>query len=367
MSAVDPARSLPPFWLSLLACLPVGACLAILALPELSRGLSPTYRFLYLALFMLWAVPVAALQRALWRRRAPWWLAVAALTALTYGLSVLNNLAGAALSLARGGRWPEWELSQWVQGVDSCWLALLAFCALHAVLIHYGQLRDEQARTASALALARDAELRALRYQLHPHFLFNTLNAISALVADGRDRQARQMIARLGEFLRATLESPPAHEVAFSEELALTEVYLDIERARLGERLRLQWRIGPEALRAQVPHLLLQPLVENAIRHGIAPRSRPGRLEVTVQRDGERLCIELDNDGPEAGEAAAAGLTGASTALGLRNIGERLATLYPQAHRFQAEPREDGGYRVRIELPYREHAAAAAAAVEQAA
>lgn len=203
------------------------------------------------------------------------------------------------------------------------------------------------------MSLARDAELRALRYQLHPHFLFNTLNAISTLVADERSREARHMLSRLGEFLRATLDGADGHEVALADELSLTETYLDIERVRLGERLALKWTVGPDVLDALVPYLILQPLVENAIRHGIALRRQPGRLEVHILRRGDRLHIRVGNDGAR-GEAALSEEARRSSMVGLRNVSERLAKLYPGNHTLEARPRDDGGYDVALDLPFRE-------------
>jgi len=236
--------------------------------------------------------------------------------------------------------------------VDGCWLPLIAFCAVHAVVDHYAALQAERERVREIAAQARDAELRALRYQLQPHFLFNTLNAISTLVAEQRGAEANRMLARLGDLLRATLDSGEAHEVALAEELALTGHYLDIEKIRLGERLLLDLRIGPDVLQAAVPALLLQPLLENAIRHGIAPRATPGRVALRVERDGERLQLSLRNDGvpsvPEAVDDEPR-----SPAIGLRNVRQRLAQLYGEAHRFEFALADDGGCEVVIALPYR--------------
>ena len=355
----DRRRAEPPFWFALAAGLPVGACLIVLALPGIGEGHGTAYRVLYLVAFAAWALPLTALQRALWRRRASWPFTLLVLLGTTYAMSVANNALGDVLAVANG--WQRDDLFQWralFRGIDSCWLALVAFCAIHGVVAHYAALAQAEQCHATALSLVRDAELRALRYQLQPHFLFNTLNAISSLVAAERNREARQMITRLGEFLRATLDASDVHETSLGEELALTETYLDIEKARLGDKLRVQWNIGPDVLRALVPHLILQPLVENAIRHGIAQRSRPGRLDIAVARDGGRLRIAIGNDGAPPGGTSAQGVE-RSSALGLRNVADRLAKLYPGDHAFAANLRDEGGYDVRIDLPWREAAAAA--------
>lgn len=345
-------RTSPPFWLPLLAGLPIGLCLVVMALPVLGHGHATAYRILYLLAYLAWTVPLTVLQRALWRHRSPLWATALLLLATTYLMSLANNALGVALAVVAGwGLAPDFAWTGIFRGLEGCWLALIAFCAIHAVVAYYAELEQEQARRVEAVSLARDAELRALRYQLRPHFLFNTLNAISALVAENRNPQARQMIARLGEFLRATLDGSDSHEVALADELALTETYLEIEKARLGERLRLKWHIGPDLLRARVPYLLLQPLVENAIHHGIAQRSGQGQLDIRISREGDQLQLCLGNDAEPQQSASAAQRDGA---IGLRNVSERLAKLYPGAHTIHAGPRAGGGFEVRLGLPFRE-------------
>lgn len=350
-------RAEPPFWLPLLAGLPIGLCMVILALPALGNSHAMAYRVLYLAAYLIWCIPLTAIQRALWRRRTAAWVFVLVLLAATYVLSLANNALGMAMAVATG-----WESSSsfaWADmfgGIDDCWLALIAFCAIHAVVAYYAELKHEQVRRAEAMSLARDAELRALRYQLHPHFLFNALNAISSLVANGRHGDARHMIARLGDFLRATLDGTDSHEVALADEIALTETYLAIEKARLGDRLQLKWNVGPDVLAVSVPYLLLQPLVENAIRHGIALRSQPGKLDIVLSRHGDRLRVQVRNDGVPSPELPG-NETQRPSMLGLRNVSERLAKLYPGEHAMATRADDDGSYQVDIELPFRESTA----------
>jgi two-component system, LytTR family, sensor histidine kinase AlgZ len=357
INATGQQRAEPPFWLPLAAGLPIGLCMLVLALPALGNGQDLAYRTLYLVAYLVWCIPLTFIQRVLWRRRTPWWIFAPAMLSVTYVLALANNVVGAAMALAVG-----WERSfafEWsgiFQGIDDCWLALIAFCAIHAVVAYYAELEHEQARTIEAVSLARDAELRALRYQLHPHFLFNGLNAISSLVANGRNDEARHMIARLGDFLRATLDGSESHEVALADEIALTETYLAIEKARLGDRLLLKWHIGPEVLSVRVPYLLLQPLVENAIRHGIALRSQPGKLDIHLTRHGDRLRVRIRNDGTAAAATPADERLQLSM-LGLRNVSERLAKLYPGEHTMGARADQNGDYQVDIELPFLEAAA----------
>ncbi|MBD8882173.1 histidine kinase [Rhodanobacter sp. 7MK24] len=340
-----------PFWLPLLAGAPLVLCMAVMALPELGHGRAVDFRVLYAITYLLWIVPMAAAQRWLRRRGVSWLMAVPVLLALSYAMSLANNALGELLAIQLGAL-PRFQWAFLFAQLDGCWLALIAFGAVHAVVEHYIVLQAERERVREIAAQARDAELRALRYQLQPHFLFNTLNAISALVAGQRNAEANRMLATLGELLRATLDSGESHEVALAEELALAGLYLDIEKVRLGNRLLLDVRIGPEVLQSAVPPLLLQPLLENAIRHGIALRTAPGRVALAAERDGETLRLSLRNDGAPAASDA----TGDETrpaAIGLRNVRERLVQLHGEQQRFEFALGDDGSCTVDIAFPFR--------------
>ncbi len=348
----------PPSWrVAWLAAVPVALCLLVMALPTLGHSHALAYRMLYLVANALWVPALVVLQRWLWRNSVALWPSILALLAATYVMAVANSALGVVMAWAMD--WPVpvpfpwWQL---LSGLDGCWLALIAFCAAHAMIGHYAALKEEQRRLGEAELAAREAELRALRYQLHPHFLFNALNGVSALVAEKRDDDAREMIAQLGTFLRATLDGR-SHEVPLAEELALTETYLSIEKARLGERLQLQWNVGAGVLDAIVPALLLQPLVENAIRHGIARRSAPGRIEIDIEARGDRLHLRVRNDGADVPAADPR----TNDALGQSNVRERLMRLYPDQHRFSAADMPSG-YEVVIEIPLLRPAATPVAA-----
>ena len=220
----------------------------------------------------------------------------------------------------------------------------------HAVIYHERYRERERAAERLAAGLS-EARLQALKMQLQPHFLFNTLNAISALIpADARP--ARRMVARLGDLLRITLEHEETQEVTLREELAFLEPYLEIEQARLEDRLTVVMEIAPGTLDARVPHLLLQPLVENAIRHGIASRIEPGRVEISATRGAEDgyLHLEVRDDGPGVDRDSQ---TGTRKGVGLANIQSRLEQLYHGEHRFALENHPEGGVVVRISLPLR--------------
>jgi two-component system sensor histidine kinase AlgZ len=333
-----------PLLVPVLAALPVCACMGILGLPEIVDGYG-AFRFLFLVACMVWIVPLALLQRAMWRREWGWPPTALVLLGASYAMSVVNALLGQrlaiSLGLQTGYRW-----SRLVQGLDGCWLALIAFCAMHAVAVYYLSLQRTQLHLAQAQADARDAQLRALRLQVNPHFLFNALNAVSALVSSQSNREANRMLGCVSDFLRATLAHDGRHEHSLAEELALLEAYLEIEKARLGDRLRLTMKAGPDLLDSAVPYLMLQPLVENAIRHGIAPLAAPGRLDIRVERDGERLLVEVHNDGRRPDRAGSGG-------IGLANVSERLRHLYGDAQQVDAGWDGDARFGVRIALPLR--------------
>jgi two-component sensor histidine kinase len=236
--------------------------------------------------------------------------------------------------------------------VNVMFYALLLGIA-HAVL-YYERYRERE-RAAEQLARGlTEARLHALKMQLQPHFLFNTLNAISALIpADAKP--AKRMLARLGDLLRTSLEHEETQEVTLREELGFLEPYLEIEQARLEDRLTVVMQIEPETLDARVPHLVLQPLVENAIRHGIAPRIEPGRVEISAASctsgPGDRfLRLEVRDDGRgvERDDQVRT-----RRGVGLTNIRSRLEQLYDGAHRFELENHAEGGVVVRITLPFR--------------
>ncbi|HEV2129507.1 MAG TPA: histidine kinase, partial [Longimicrobiaceae bacterium] len=192
------------------------------------------------------------------------------------------------------------------------------------------------------------AQLDVLKMQLHPHFLFNTLNAISALMH--RDVPAAdRMLARLGDLLRLSLEKAGTQEVTLRDELEFLEPYLEIEQTRFGDRLKVEWTIDSEALDAMVPHLILQPLVENSIRHGIAPRAAPGRIEISAQRSNGSLQLEVRDNGRGLNQ----GDQMRSTGVGLSNTRARLAQLYDGSHSFEVGGAPEGGVVVAMEIPFR--------------
>jgi two-component system, LytTR family, sensor kinase len=228
--------------------------------------------------------------------------------------------------------------------------ALLAWSILYFAVTHHRALQAERERSLRAEALAQQARLQALRWQLNPHFLFNTLNAVSTLVAEERNAEAGRMLARLGDFLRLTLAGSDEPEVTVMDEIEYVRRYLDIERVRFGERLRVHFTHDRAAWGMRVPALLLQPLVENAVRYAIAPREEGGTLTIATRLDGATLRIVVQDDGPGLAGAAGAESGGG---IGLANTRERLRQLYGDAARLALAEAPGGGLRVEIELPAR--------------
>ena len=215
---------------------------------------------------------------------------------------------------------------------------------------YYSRYREGQLRTFQLEAQLSQAQLHALKMQLHPHFLFNTLHSISALLNKDTE-SARKMITRLGDFLRLTLDNSGSQEVTLQQEMEFLSCYLEIERIRFQDRLVTRMDVAPQTLNAKVPNLILQPIVENAIRHGIAPRSTPGLLEIATEQRNGTLRIQVRDNGP--------GLLKHRTSenlfqkgLGLANTETRLERLYGAAHLFDLSNNPTGGLVVTLEIPF---------------
>ena len=212
----------------------------------------------------------------------------------------------------------------------------------------HGRYRDEELRAARMREHLTEARLNALRMELNPHFLFNTLNAISGLVRRNENEAAVRMLARLGDLLRLTLERGGDHRVPLEQELELLRVYLEIERVRFHDRLSVEVDVDRDALDGMVPTLILQPLVENAVRHGIAPRAGSGRIRVGAERRNGELVLEVADSG--RGFAPPSPADGAG--VGLSNTRARLAELYGERAAISLGVAPEGGGLVRLVLPY---------------
>ena len=211
---------------------------------------------------------------------------------------------------------------------------------------YYRKYRERELRTMELEKRLAQAKLQSLQMQLNPHFLFNTLHSVSALMHQDIEA-AEGMIARLSDLLRAALDNTDTQEVTLREELEFLKRYLEIEQTRFGSRLTVSMEVPPDTLDAQVPNLILQPLVENAIRHGIEPHSKPGCIELRVARAADVLTVELSDNGAGLRDEAAV------EGVGLSNTRARLRTLYGEAHGFELREAPGGGLLVRLMIPLR--------------
>ncbi|HJW08574.1 MAG TPA: histidine kinase, partial [Holophagaceae bacterium] len=275
-------------------------------------------------LFIIWGL-TAVLDSACWAGSG--WVAAKALASLP-GLHRLPEIANHALPYL------------WVFGVVLC----LASAAFYYLLLAQARAQEAEQERLQLMMLAREAELKALRAQLNPHFLFNSLNSISALTSLDSGK-AREMCVLLSEFLRRSLGLGERESVALREELDLARGYLAIERIRFGKRLELDWALDPDAEGAQLPPLLLQPLVENAIKHGISPLPEGGVVRVATRVEAGRVRVEISN--PRDSDAPKPEGLG----IGLRQVRQRLQGRFGAEGRFEALVTADR-HAVLLEFPF---------------
>ncbi len=228
----------------------------------------------------------------------------------------------------------------------------VAWAALFLSLRYASEVRLLERRSAELRAAAQNAELRALRYQVNPHFLFNTLNSLSSLILTDKRAQAERMILNLARFFRTSLSGDPTEDVSLAEEIALQRLYLDIEAVRFPDRLRVEIDL-PEALAAaQVPGLILQPLVENAVKHGVSRSALPVTVKISAQEREDRLVLTVENSvGGGPGEAGPSEGTG----VGLRNVRDRLAARFGEGGRCVWRRPEPGRFSVELTMPILRH------------
>ena len=228
--------------------------------------------------------------------------------------------------------------------------SFIAWCAIVFAMDYDQQAREQSLRLVEAQALAAESQNQMLRYQINPHFLFNTLNALSSLILQKDFARAERMVLSLSNFLRASLEKTPGDKVTLAEELEAQRQYLAIEQERFGERLRLTETLPAELRDALVPGLILQPLIENAVKYGVARTTRPVAVEITAQARGSQLLVSVQDDAvPDIAPKGAA--TPATLGVGLANVRRRLAVLYGEVGALTCGPRPGGGFSATIELP----------------
>ena len=230
------------------------------------------------------------------------------------------------------------------------WSVFMYFTMLGCIyaFTYYAEARERETQQARLRAQLAEAKLGALRMQLHPHFLFNSLNAITVLIRDHNTRDASRMLELLSSLLRQVLQSETRQEITLNEELRFVEQYLAIEQVRFSDRLQVKWSIDPQVLDALVPGFILQPLVENAVRHGVAKRSKAGTIEVWARtEDSDRLVLGVEDNGPGYQPESA------TEGVGLANTRARLETLFGDAGQLELLPAEGGGTMALLRFPLR--------------
>jgi len=234
-----------------------------------------------------------------------------------------------------------------LEGTLSWYFLFAAWAAFYVAMSYAGQLRQADRRAAALASEAQEAQLRALRYQINPHFLFNTLNSLSSLVLSQKTDVAERMLMNLSTFFRATLSADPTADVPLEEEIKLQRLYLDIEQIRFPRRLAVEVDVPDALLGARIPVLILQPIVENAVKYGVARSKKPVTVRISAYEEAGRLHIKVKDDG----EVAAPDHDEESTGVGLRNVCDRLAARYGTRAGCLAGPDPHGGFTVHLFLP----------------
>lgn len=246
--------------------------------------------------------------------------------------------------------WQPETLADRLSGLMGSFYILLCWSGLYFGIKYYQQLQDQTERTLQATAAAHQAQLKMLRYQLNPHFLFNTLNAISTLILDGANQTANLAISRLSDFLRYTLDNDPMKLVTLGTELDALDLYLQIEKVRFGDRLIVQKEVEPRALDALVPSLILQPLIENAIKYAVTPSEEGGTLTISAKVHERMLILQLSDNGP--GLKTSQVTRNGSSGVGLKNTRERLQQFYGDRQAFTLGPNDPSGLVITINIPF---------------
>ena len=311
---------------------------------------------------MIISLPLRYLYRLLWNR---------AIWIQAFGLAGGSALFGYIWIKIRGYIYSGWlekakDMEAWyeklgdaaeiyskfsfVESYSGSLTIMLAWSALYFAIKSYRIFQEVRESALKSAAMAHEAQLKMLRYQLNPHFLFNTLNAISTLVLEQNTELANRMVTKLSSFLRYSLDNDPLQKITLAQELQALQLYLDIEKVRFEERLSLELDVDDEAKDALIPSLLLQPLIENAIKYGIARAEGGGHLRISAKVFAGDLLIEISDDGPGC-ELVNDSIPNAK-GVGLRNTRERLATIYGAEHSIKLSQTDPHGLTICIRLPY---------------
>lgn len=297
----------------------------------------------------LMTVPLRYLYRRVWNSK-PWVLIIVVFSASYFTGTLWSVVQKFNLwEIYRHGYRPTEWFYYFQQGLDSVYI-VLCWSGLYFGIKYYQLLQSERQKALKANTMAHEAQLKMLRYQLNPHFLFNTLNAISTLILVEENKDANQMVARLSEFLRYTLNTDPIKKVPLEQEIHALNLYLEIEKVRFDERLSINVEITEDAKQALVPSLILQPLIENSIKYAIAHMTEGGQLEIKAQVFANELLLEVGDNGP--GADIENGTLVNSSGVGIANTQDRLKTLYENNYSFALSHNNPNGLKVNIRVPY---------------
>jgi hypothetical protein len=296
----------------------------------------------------IFTIPMRYAYRWLWSR-SPWHIA--------FGTILISYVAAAVWRGLHNELYWNWVKDGWrpeefmvhFHGVLGSFYILLCWSGLYFGIKYYQQLQEQTEQTLKATAAAHQAQLMALRYQLNPHFLFNTLNAISTLILDRDNETANLSVTRLSDFLRYSLDNDPMKRVTLRQELEALDLYLEIEKVRFGERLTVQREIESRALDGLVPSLILQPLIENAVKYAVTPREEGGKIRISAKVHHGELMIAVADDGPGLGNGTS---KHKSSGVGLKNTRERLKQLHGERQALTLAPNDPHGLVITINLPF---------------
>ncbi|HLZ14211.1 MAG TPA: histidine kinase [Candidatus Acidoferrum sp.] len=340
--------SFPSFWqIQPAAWTLLYVLLIVAALPHLREPAILSYNTIACAM----AFSLSLLLRPVCRRVYERWLANwLVLESFAFGLSLVGGTVVTfccqlVVFGVRNFRWSNWILS----GVQLS-LILFLWCSLYFSVKQWNRVNRERERSHKAEDEAREARLSALQYQLNPHFLFNALNAVSTLILEKRDEDATRMISHICDVLRTSLASDSPSLISLAEEITVVEKYLAIEQIRIGPRLTIALFVDEDVLQSRVPAKILQPLIENAVKHGISRVPGEGQITIRGHREGDRLKLLVRNTGEAHSGSGLPGLRAAG--IGLTNTRQRLHTLYGSDFTLSLDWPPDGGCQVCLDLPF---------------
>jgi len=300
------------------------------------------------ALGFVFSIPMRYAYGRLWKQK-PWQIAS--------GVVLISYVTAAVWRWIHNVLYFEWVKRGWqpehtldyIDGVMGSFYIMLCWSGLYFGIKYYQELQQQTEQTLKATAAAHQAQLMALRYQLNPHFLFNTLNAISTLILDRENATANLSVTRLSDFLRYSLDNDPMKRVSLRQELEALDLYLEIEKVRFGERLHVEREIETLALDGLVPSLILQPLIENAVKYAVTPREEGGHIMIAAKVHQGSLMITVADDGPGLGNGSS---QHKSSGVGLKNTRERLKQLYGEQQALTLAPNAPRGLVITINLPF---------------